>query len=454
MRALKTSVGGVRGVVGETLEPELIVNFSQAFGTLVGPAEVLISRDTRPSGLMVASCVTAGLLGTGCRVVDLGVCPTAALQLAVRRSGAAGGIAVTAGHNDVTWNALKFIRDDGMFFNWRQGEELLNCYHQREFRKVPWSGLQPVRTGGEEVAEAHLEAILEQLDCATIRAARLKVAVDCCNGACSAWAPRFLERLGCRVVAINTEPDQPFPHEPAPSPTNLGQLRALVDATGADLGFAHDTDGDRLGLVTERGVAPGEEHTLCLATQMILGRGDPGPVVTNVSTTMALDDVAAAHGRVVVRTKVGEAYVAEAAQVNEAAVGGEGSGGVMFPRLNYTHDSIAAMGHILEFRARCDRPTGELAAAVPAYRMVKLQTACPSQRAFAVLSELRADLDREGADGELDYEDGVKITGDGFWVHVRASATEPIIRVISESRDPGVAEERAQRLMLRVRRAI
>ncbi len=451
-RPLKITIAGVRGVIGETLTPDLLVNFSQAFGTYVGPGRVMVSRDTRPSGRMVAPCVLSGLTATGCEVVDLGVCPSAALQLAVRQSDAVGGIAITAGHNDAQWNALKFCRADGIYLNPKQAEELLNVYHQKEFTKVAWDELPPVQRD-DAAGERHLEAVLGQIDVDTVAAARMKVAVDCTNGACSEFTPRFLRELGCEVVPINDDPELPFPHEPRPTPPNLSQLRALVSAAEAEAGFAHDADGDRLGIVTEQGEAPGEEYTVCLATEMVLGRGDPGPVVTNLSTTMALDDIAAKYGHEIVRTGVGQVFIAEAAQNWDAAIAGEGSGGIVFPAINYAHDSIAALGHIINLMAVRDEPISELIAQIPRYYIVKREVTCPPQRAYTVIEELRRNVQAPWAE-EINLEDGVKLIGSDRWVHIRVSMTEPRIRVITEADAKGLALDLADDYVREVTRRL
>jgi phosphomannomutase len=454
MRSLKISISGVRGIVGETLDPRLVTNFAQAFGTLVGPSTVLMSRDTRPSGQMVASCVAAGLLATGCEVVDLGICPTPALQWAAKSTEASGGIAVTAGHNAMDWNALKFIRDDGLYLNPNQGEELLNILHQGEFAKADHRQVRPMVEAAEDVARHHLGALLEHIDTDAIGRTGLKVAVDCCNGACSRFSPGFIEGMGCEVVPINTDIGQPFPHEPAPGPNNLGQLRALVAAARADVGFAHDADGDRLGIVTEEGEAPGEEVTLCLAAESALRRGEPGPVVTNVSTSQAVERIAERYGRHTLRVRVGQAFVAEAAQANQAAVAGEGSGGVMFPRINCAHDSIAAMAHVIELMATSGKTMGELVRELPRFYMMKLTIPCPPERVSGVIESIRGEAEEGTFGGRIDMEDGIKVSEQSSWVHVRASMTEPLIRVISEAATRDEAEDLAERFARRVRQAL
>lgn len=451
LRPLKISINGVRGIVGETLTPDLIVDFAHAFGTYMDAGEVLVSRDTRPSGDMVISCVFAGLIASGCEVVDLGICPTPALQLMARDSGAAGGVAVTAGHNEEAWNALKFVRQDGLFLNFYQGEELLDTYHQHEFTKAAWDALHPVRRDDGAITR-HLERIRSVLDVDRVREKRFKVAIDCCNGACSTSTPSFLESLGCEVVAINVEPELGFPHEPEPNARNMSQLRALVKASGADVGFGQDADGDRLGVVAESANHPSEEFSLCLVAMHILAR-TPGPVVTNLSTTSAIDEIAKRHGGSVVRTKVGQPYVAEAARDYGAVVAGEGSGGVAMPQVNYAHDSTAAIGHVLESMAQEDQPLSALIGRIPERHMAKERIACPPQLVFAILQGLREEVeDGAAGDAQVDLQDGVRLAWSDGWVHVRASITEPLIRVISESHNPARAQELNDEYAMKVRR--
>jgi len=454
MSSLRITIGGARGIVGESLTPDLLVNYSHAFGTYVEGGKVLISRDTRPSGEMVRRCVLAGLQAAGCEVVDLGIVPTAALQLAVGQSDAAGGMALTAGHNAIAWNALKTVRADGIFLNRAQAEELLDIYHQREFLKATWDQLQPAQED-PEAGERHLAAIAGQIDVAAVHERDLLIAVDCVNGACSRYAPLLLGQLGCRFVELNVDTDLPFPHQPEPTAENLSQLRALVQASGADAGFCFDADGDRLGVVCENGEAPGEEMTICLAAQMILSRGDEGPIVTNLCTTQAVDDIARAHGgRQVIRTGIGQAYVSEAALNNAACVAGEGSGGCLFPRLNYANDSLATMAHILELIAHRGS-LSQVVAAIPRYTMAKATIPCPTQYAFSALEELREQGEPEWADpARTDLSDGIKYHDDRRWVHVRVSATEPLIRVIAEAPDRAEAQALTDEFVSMVRQLI
>src|SRR5438128_2055586 len=310
MKPLKIGITGVRGIVGETFTPEVAVGFAQAFATYLDSGRMLVCRDTRSSGPMVRSAVTAGLLAAGCEVIDLGICPTPSLQLAVPWSKADGGIAVTAGHNPAQWNALKFVRDDGLYLNPLQAEELLDIFHQGEFAKAKWNEIEPAIQRHDPI-ERHIELLRNGFDVGAIGARRLKVAVDCCNGACSRLIPRWLTELGCEVLAINDDPNGAFPHRPEPTPETMAQLSAVVKAGHADIGFAHDADGERLGIVTELGDPLSEELTFALATRIRLEQS-AGSIVTNVSTSGAIEQIAARYGGRVVRTQVGQTFISEA----------------------------------------------------------------------------------------------------------------------------------------------
>ncbi|MDT5269907.1 MAG: phosphomannomutase [Acidobacteriota bacterium] len=437
MKPLKIGITGVRGIVGETLTPELVVAFAQAFGTYLDGGRILVCRDTRPSGPMVRAAVLGGLMASGCEVVDLGVCPTPSMQLAVVRAGAEGGIAVTAGHNPSQWNALKFVRADGLYLNQGQAEELLDIFHQGEFAKATWDKVSR-RVEEADAIEGHIETLLKSFDAAAIRARRLKVAVDCCNGACSLLSPRWLEALGCEVLAVNDDPAAPFPHSPEPKPETMAQLRAVVKAGRADVGFAHDADGERLGVVTEEGSPLSEEATLVLATEILLPRR-PGTVVTNVSTSGAVELVAARYDSRVVRAPVGQAYISEAMVETGAVLGGEGSGGVSLPTVHPTHDSAAAVGLILEHLALSGEPLSAVAARLPRLSMIKHNVKVEPNQLYSLLQQLRSEVEREGY--EHDLTDGIKFTASGGWLHARASNTESMIRLIAEAVDEHAARD-------------
>ena len=431
MKPLKIGITGVRGIVGETFTPEVAVGFSQAFGTYLDGGRILVCRDTRASGPMVRAAVIAGLLAAGCEVIDFGICPTPSLQLAVTWLKADGGIAITAGHNPSQWNALKFVRGDGLYLNPIQAEELLDIFHQGEFAKATWDKIKPAITYQDPIAH-HVELLKLAFDVEAIRVRRLKVAVDCCNGACSRLIPRWLEELGCEVLAINDDPSAPFPHRPEPKPETMAQLSAVVKAGHADIGFAHDTDGERLGVVTEVGQPLSEELTLALATRIRLTTNG-GTVVTNVSTTGAIDQIAANYGGVVVRTQVGQTYISESIIEHHAVLGGEGSGGVSVPEVHLTHDSAAAVGLILEGLARTGQRVSEVVRELPHLTMLKHNLPVEPNRLYSVLQNFRLAIEREQF--PYDLTDGIRVVLPEGWLHVRASNTESLIRVIVEADD-------------------
>ena len=437
MKPLKIGITGVRGIVGQTFTPEVAVGFSQAFGTYLDAGRILVCRDTRASGPMVRAGVIAGLLAAGCEVIDLGVSPTPSLQLAVKWFKAHGGIAITAGHNPSQWNALKFVRGDGLYLNSTQAEELLDIFHQGEFAKATWDQIQPAIQCMDPI-ENHIEQLKRVFDVELIKRGRLKVAVDCCNGACSKLIPRWLKEIGCEVLAINDDPEAPFPHPPEPKPETMAQLSALVKAAHCDIGFAHDADGERLGLVTELGQPLSEELTFAVATRIRLEQR-PGPVVTNISTTGAIDQIAAMYGGNVIRTPVGQTYISEGMIEFNGVIGGEGSGGVTVPELHSTHDSAAAVGLVLEGLAHAGKPLSEFIQALPPFAMLKHNLAVEPNRLYSVLQSFRAAIEREQI--ACDLTDGIRFVLPKGWLHVRASNTESMIRIIVEAEDMRTAQQ-------------
>src|SRR5436190_472950 len=307
--SLKISISGVRGVIGESLTPRLLTRLAQAFGTYVGQRTVVIGRDPRTSGEMVKQAVIAGLLSSGCRVIDIGMCPVPTIQLLVRHRRAHGGIAITASHNPPEWNALKFIGADGLFLNSGQAREMLDIYHQGDYRKVAGEEMREV----EEISGAtdlHIQQILEVLGPLPESEKRLRVVLDACNGAGSLVGPKLLDALGVEVVPINVTPNGLFPRPAEPLAENLGDLCAAVKEHGADIGFAQDMDADRLAIVSERGVPIGEDYTLLLATLYVLDK-QSGPVVANLSSASALQEVANRFSCPLFLTRIGEVNVTE-----------------------------------------------------------------------------------------------------------------------------------------------
>ncbi|HEX8723321.1 MAG TPA: phosphoglucosamine mutase [Pyrinomonadaceae bacterium] len=441
---LKISISGVRGVVGESLTPSLLVRFAQAFGTYVGPGTIVIGRDTRTSGEMVRQAVLAGLLSTGCRVVDLDVCPVPTVQLLVRERHARGGICITASHNPAEWNALKFINSSGLFLPAAQARQLLDIYHQGEYAKVAGAEMREVAREAGAI-DLHVRRIIEAVGPLPAGARRLRAAVDSCNGAGSVVAPRLLAALGAEVVPVNTTPDGTFPRGAEPVPENLADLCRAVREQACDVGFAQDMDADRLAVVDERGLPVGEEYTLVLAARYVLAR-EPGPLVANLATTGALDGVAAEFGCPVFRSKIGEANVTEEMRRRGAVLGGEGNGGVIYPRVNFARDSLTGMALVLHLLADSGRAVSEIVAGLPRSHMVKEKLACRSDRIGRALKAVREAYAR----WPQDARDGVKVTTDDGWFLVRGSNTEPIIRLVAEA----PTEARALALVADLRRRV
>jgi phosphomannomutase len=431
---LMVSVSGVRGRVGDGLTPEVIARFAAAFGAYArarGPGKtVVVGRDSRLSGAMFARAATAALQSVGCDVVDVGVAPTPSVQLTVEELGAAGGLAVTASHNPIEWNALKFIGPSGMFLDAAEGAEM-RAFVDGEIPRAAVMELGGWREDAGAV-ERHVEKILALpfLDVERVRAMRLRVALDCVRGAGGPIFTRLLDALGCTVDAINLETDGRFPREPEPVAENLGELEALVARTGAAVGLATDPDVDRLSLVSERGKAIGEDYTLALASTLVL-RHRKGPLVTNLSTSRLMDDVAAAAGVALHRAAVGEINVARRMQAEGATVGGEGNGGVILPDVHLTRDAPVAAALVLQLLAETGKPLSELAAGIGRYEIVKAKLPRPSQPLDAVYEE----LERRFPEAAADRQDGLRLDWPErrSWAHLRPSGTEPIVRIICEA---------------------
>ncbi len=424
---------GLRGIVGEDLNPELVAKFSAAFGQFLGNGLVVVGSDTRPSNQMYRYAVFAGLLSSGCEVVDLGICPTPSLQLMVRNLEAKGGIAITGSHNPPEWNALKFVRPDGLFLYPEEIRRLVRITESK-IKRVSWDRIGKVRRDDSAI-ENHLKKILSLVDQQEIQTRHFKVVIDGCNGAGALITPGLLRKLGCEVIEVNCEPHGYFAHPPEPIPSNLRELSQIVKSEGADLGFSHDADADRVGLVTEKGDILPEDYVLLLVAKFVLSKRK-GLVVTNLSTTQALDDLAADFDSRVRRTKVGDIYVARCMRKEKAVIGGEGNGGVIVPEVHYARDGIAAVALILNYLSETGSSLSSLARSLPRYYMVKRKVKVTPGR----FPPPREYLKEQFRGARFSFLDGVKIILKEGWIHVRPSGTEPVVRIISEARTREEAE--------------
>lgn len=429
MKSLKISVSGVRGIVGSALTTGIAFEFGKAFGTFLNCGNVVIARDTRTSGDMLKCATTAGLLSCGCKIVDIGVAPTPTALLYVRKCKADGGIIITASHNPGEWNGLKFAESDGTFLNEERLEKFFDIYYKKEFRAVPWDCLSEIEIDQRAVG-VHIGEVLKHLDVAAIRKKHFKVGVDYVNGTGCVITPQFLAELGCKTFPLNDIPNGLFKHEPEPLPKNLKGLCRLVKQKKLDIGFAQDPDADRLAVISDKGAPIGEELTLALAVRFILSYKKKGPIVTNLSASRVLDDIADEFKVRLSRSKVGESNVVSEMKKRGAVIGGEGNGGVIFPKINYGRDSFVGMGLILEYMAKSGKKISQIIKELPHYAMEKKKFECPFSKTSDVLSAMKIVFKNEN----IDTTDGIKVIRPSSWVHIRSSNTEPIIRVIIEAK--------------------
>ena len=445
-KGLMVSVSGIRGRVGESLTPEVVDRYAAGFGAWSlarsTSREIVIGRDSRVSGPMFHRVVVAALQSVGATVVDLDMVPTPTIQLAVEERHAAGGLAITASHNPIEWNALKFIGSEGLFLDPAESTAMRG-FVDRGFGRVTWDRLGAV-VRDERAISSHIEKILQLsvVDVDAIRKRRFHIALDTCHGAGSAIFLQLLEALGCTVEGINLTPDGLFHRPPEPVAENLGELSELVIRTKAAVGFATDPDVDRLALVDDTGRAIGEDYTLALAARVVLRR-QPGPVVANLSTSRIIDDMVAEYGSQVVRAPVGEVNVAVRMRDEGAVVGGEGNGGVILPELHLGRDAPLAAALVLQLLVDEGGPLRGIVARFPQYRIVKDKLDRPDGTLETVYESLRAAF----PDADVDQQDGLRLSWPDRWVHVRPSGTEPIVRVIAE----GPTEDAARELIARCR---
>ncbi len=435
---LKIGVSGIRGVVGDFLTPALACAFAQAFGTYVGPGRVVLGRDTRASGEMLEHAVACGLLASGCEVVEIGIQPTPTIQIYVAETGARGGLAITASHNPAEYNALKLFNNRGLFFNSYERSELIDLYHQSEFRHATNDEIGMVSHEESRPRRLHIDRVLRHVNTERIRARRFRVAVDAVNGAGSNMTCDFLrDHLGCKVEAISVDVTKPFPRIAEPRPDTLGELSRLVREHRCEVGFAQDPDADRLAVADETGSVLDNDDVLALVVDAALER-TPGDVVVNLTTSAVIDDVAALHGRRVWRTPVGEANVVERMRSVNAAIGGEGSnGGVIFPPVHLCRDSYTGMAFLLDRLAATGEPVSTLAGRLPAYHRRLGKVAFE----YGQLGALMQALTEHFPDAATNRSDGLKLSFPGRWIHVRSSNTEPVLRIAVEARSEKEADQ-------------
>ena len=423
---LKISVSGVRGVIGETLTPRLISTFTAAFGQYVGQGPVIISRDTRPSGIMVEQAVIAGLLSVGCEPVLSGILPTPSLQIAVKEMKAAGGIAITASHNPLPWNALKFVNDEGMFLNRIEARELLNIYNQENTNHVIEESIKDIKNL-TNAFDFHKKKIINNIDMEALRKRKLKVALDSCSGAGAPFTEAFLKELGCEVFAINTNYDGTFNRKLEPTPDSLEELSNIVKREKCDVGFAQDPDADRLVIIDNEGNALNENYSLALAILQQL-EIEKGPVTVSLATSKLVSDICKAKNCPVEFTRIGEINVSTQMLENGSVIGGEANGGVIWPPVHPCRDSFSGMALILALLLN-GKSIKDLVESLPKYHFGSVKIPASSEQANFVIAKLKSRF----ADCNLTLIDGVKIDWTDKWIIIRPSNTEPLLRIQAEA---------------------
>ena len=440
---LIVSVSGLRGVVGTTLTPEVAARYAAAFAATLPPGPIVIGRDGRESGPLLAAAIIARLTAAGRDLIDCGVAATPTIGIAVRERAAAGGIQISASHNPARYNGLKLFAAAGRVLTAAAGKKVLEAYERLD-AEAAGQALKPGRVEPFDPTAAHVKLVTDIVDVAAIRRCRPRVWIDCGHGAGSRVALPLLEALGCEVVAVGTEPDGKFEHEPEPTAANLAGLLPQIPAAGADVGFFQDPDADRLAIADAAGRYLGEEATLALCVEGVIGKA-PGPLVVNCSTSGMTAAIAARLGVPCHVSAVGEANVVDRLLAEGAVLGGEGNGGVIDPRVVLVRDSAVAMAIVLERMCGGEAvtPVADLASALPRFVMKKTKaTLTPATSGPG----LAAGLERIAAafpEARASRLDGLRLDWDGGWLLVRASNTEPIVRLVAEQQVVDAGEEQA-----------
>lgn len=441
-QALIVSISGMRGLVGENLFPETAAAYGSAFGTFLkqrhvgrNEVKVAIGRDSRLSGQMIYSAAAAGLTACGIDVIDIGICSTPGVGIMLRHLGCDGGVVITASHNPTAYNGIKFLLEDGIAPSADKAQQIIDLFHKRQFIYTDALGCGHI-TADDQAHRVHVDKVLKTVQQQSIIEKGFCVVLDSVNGAGGAEAMLLLEALGCDVVPMNVEPTGLFTHTPEPTKENLSALCEKMKHTKAAVAFAQDPDADRLAMVDETGSYIGEEYTLALAAKQIFSQ-TKGTAAANLSTSRMIDDIAAAAGGEVIRTPVGEANVAQAMVANNCVIGGEGNGGVIDLRVGPVRDSLAGMALVLQLMADTGRPLSQLAAEVGGYIMYKNKYPADKQQAARVIEKAKTVF----SNAKINTIDGCRFDLDDGWIHIRTSNTEPIMRVILETKSPETAQQ-------------
>lgn len=431
------SISGVRGHIDTHLSSEKIKVYARAFHTHIDQGLVFLGRDSRPSGEDLLNAFTEELIRLGRDVIICGIVPTPTVQFMVEKSEAAGGAIITASHNPIEWNGLKFVRSDGTFFNSKDCEDLFECVDRNDALE---SASEPGLFFPDQnsILKHSIHTIeLSCIDLNAIRNRKFKVVIDAVNGAGSEALPLLLAHLGCEVISIHCEGNGEFKRGTEPLPENLGDLRKTVIKNEAHVGFAVDPDADRLAVVNEKGQALGEEYTLVLAAEgYIKNKKSKETFVTNLSSSLALEKMAELNNCTVERSAVGEINVVQKMIEVGSELGGEGNGGVILKEAHLGRDSLVGAAMVLNRMAQDKIPLSQIHAALPQFYIVKDKINLDAIEKDAVLEKAESVF----TDAEVNTIDGVKFTWEDSWIHLRSSNTEPIMRIYAEGSSIRIAQ--------------
>ena len=440
MRFLRLGSAGMRGEVGSGITPLSAIRFASAMGTWLDGGKIIVGTDTRISSAMIKKSCLAGLLSSGCKVIDAGICPAPLLHYATNVADADGALLIGAGHHPAGWNAIVPLSAKGSYLSSVQSQELLDIYHSGIFRSCPWNKLGHMEPFDPSLQSQYLQMLCSKLDLKAIAKARYRVVADFCNGSGSVVAGEFAKRLGIELIPINDLHSGVLPHDPEPRPRSSFQVKSIIGPLKAQIGFVFNSDMSRVAVVTDSGETLSEEYSFPLAADHFLERQGPGAgVVTNWCSTRTLDEIVARRHGTLYKSKVGQSAIIDKMFETSASIAGDGSGSVALAGGAPGFDGFAAMALILESMALRGKSSSQLAMQLPRYHIIKRAVPCQSAHAYTLLRGFH-DKFKDAARNE---EDGIRFDWKDGWLHLRASMTEPIIRMIVEWNTHEGAEDMA-----------
>jgi phosphomannomutase len=439
MKPLIESLSGTRGIIGENLHPNVALNMATAFGSFLGKGTVILGGDTRVSYEMLKGAVISGLTSVGMNVIDIGKVPTPTVQQMIRHYNADGGIVITASHNPIMWNGIKLMNKTGSFLDDSEYEEYRKIYTSDSIDLVTWENLGTVKTD-HDALKRHIQKILSIVDVESIKKSGLRVMIDPNNGAGCVANKLLLDELNVTYTILNKEPNGRFAHNPEPLKTNLSQIINEMQSGDYDIGFVQDADADRLVILDENGTFIGEDYSLAFCLDQIL-ETEPAPdkkIVVNLSTSLVIEWLASKYNAEISYTKIGESNVTQELKRLNAVAGGEGNGGVIYPKIGWGRDSLVGIVIALKHLAEKKKSLSTIVSDYPKYQMLREKIQVSSKEE---ITKYLSAIENKFKDNQLNKIDGIKILFPNSWIHVRPSNTEPIIRIFIEAENETKAKE-------------